>query len=125
MLKQKGIGETEISKKFNISRRAVYNYYKSENLSNKVKQRFLEKFNINLNKQIHSSQYEREGSVGGVGEPSDKLNSGSSKQSGNLKDQIQELQQKVEQLKTACVEKDKRIESLENMLKIALKPDSK
>ncbi len=123
LLKEKGIGETEVSNKFHISRRAVYNYYKSENLSNKVKRRFLEIFQIDINKKIHSSLYRQEHPSHQVKEPGDSPSLSDKEYPDDiswLKNKLREQESIIDQLLSASKEKDKRIESLEDMLKIAL-----
>gem|GEM_PF-6191107 len=125
LLKGAEIGETKVSNEFSISRRAVYNYYKSENLSNKVKKRFLDSFGIDVNKHIHDTTYPEVDQINLIEDPEDSshLRLRAPKTLSGLKHLVQDLRRKIDQLESASSEKDKRISSLEEMLKLALKTD--
>lgn len=45
---EKGIEVKEISEKFGVSLQTVYNYLKSKTLSNKIRKRFKETYNISI-----------------------------------------------------------------------------
>lgn len=55
LLKDKGIGVNMISEKFDVSRTAVYQYFDSTNLSDNIKDRFQEHFNLSMDDLRHVS----------------------------------------------------------------------
>jgi len=107
LLREKDISVTELSKLFGLSRRAIYNYFKSETLSHKVSQRFIDSFDIDIRQYLHFASIEV------IENDLDQLE--------KVDSTINRLKKENLQLKTMCEEKDKHIAFLEDLLKKAIK----
>jgi len=58
-VKNKDLSITEVSAHLGVTRRAIYNYFESETITQKVSQRFIDHFKIDIRKYLHLASIEQ------------------------------------------------------------------